>query len=314
MGKHLHGLLEKDDSYALRGVCMIMIIVHHTYLSAIDMPACQTDNWLSCLDIGWSWGYDGTGVFLFLSGFGMFFSLLRNRPVSKAYVRTKAAKMFIPYLWLWIISLVVYMLLDVIQMTPRLFTSFLSLDIPPDNEAWFYKVIIGLYALSMIVFTTFKSPRACVAAVTVVCVAYYCAADFILGANPWWFITVLNFPFGMIVAANYERLKAVRPIFIILPCAVLFALLQYFHPNPTLSSLLFTVIAINIIRYVNINNRLLRYIGTNSILFYFLEEPAINYLSRFADFNFYTYSIASIAVTLLIVYLCLKAENALQRT
>lgn len=314
MGKHLHGLLEKDDSYALRGVCMIMIIVHHTYLSAIDMPACQTDSWLSCLDIGWSWGYDGTGVFLFLSGFGMFFSLLRNRPVSKAYVRAKAAKMFIPYLWLWIISIAVYLLFDIRQMMPQLFMSFLSLDIPPDNEAWFYKVIIGLYALSMIVFTLFKSPRACVAAVTVVCVAYYCAADFILGANPWWFITVLNFPFGMIVAANYERLKAVRPIFIILPCAVLFALLQYFHPNPTLSSLLFTVIAINIIRYVNINNRLLRYIGTNSILFYFLEEPAINYLSRFADFNFYTYSIAAIAVTLLLVFLCLKAENALQRT
>lgn len=312
MGKHLHGLLEKDDSYALRGVCMIMIIVHHTYLSAIDMPACQTDNWLSCLDIGWSWGYDGTGVFFFLSGFGMFFSLLRNRPVSKAYVRTKAAKMF--NLWLWIISIAVYLLFDIRQMMPRLFTSFLSLDIPPDNEAWFYKVIIGLYALSMIVFTLFKSPRACVAAVTVVCVAYYCAADFILGAGPWWFITVLNFPFGMIVAANYERLKAVRPIFIILPCAVLFALMQYFHPNPTLSSLLFTVIAINIIRYVNINNRLLRYIGTNSILFYFLEEPAINYLSRFADFNFYTYSIAAIAVTLLLVFLCLKAENALQRT
>lgn len=314
MGKHLHGLLEKDDSYALRGVCMIMIIVHHTYLSAIDMPACQTDSWLSCLDIRWSWGYDGTGVFLFLSGFGMFFSLLRNRPVSKAYVRAKAAKMFIPYLWLWIISIAVYLLFDIRQMMPRLFTSFLSLDIPPDNEAWFYKVIIGLYALSMIVFTLFKSPRACVAAVTAVCVAYYCAADFIFGADPWWFITVLNFPFGMIVAANYERLKAVRPIFIILPCAVLFALLQYFHPNPTLSSLLFTVIAINIIRYVNINNRLLRYIGTNSILFYFLEEPAINYLSRFADFNFYTYSIAAIAVTLLLVFLCLKAENALQRT
>lgn len=244
----------------------------------------------------------------------MFFSLLRNRPVSKAYVRAKAAKMFIPYLWLWIISIAVYLLFDIRQMMPRLFTSFLSLDIPPDNEAWFYKVIIGLYALSMIVFTLFKSPRACVAAVTAVCVAYYCAADFIFGADPWWFITVLNFPFGMIVAANYERLKAVRPIFIILPCAVLFALLQYFHPNPTLSSLLFTVIAINIIRYVNINNRLLRYIGTNSILFYFLEEPAINYLSRFADFNFYTYSIAAIAVTLLLVFLCLKAENALQRT
>lgn len=60
---------------------MIMIIVHHTYLSAIDMPQCHTDSWLRFLDIGWSWGYDGTGVFLFLSGFGMFFSLLRNRPI-----------------------------------------------------------------------------------------------------------------------------------------------------------------------------------------------------------------------------------------
>lgn len=33
---------------------MIMIIVHHTYLSAIDLPQCHTDSWLRFLDIGWS--------------------------------------------------------------------------------------------------------------------------------------------------------------------------------------------------------------------------------------------------------------------
>ncbi len=174
----VHGLLEKNDSYALRGVCMIMIIVHHTYLSAIDMPGCHTDSWLADVGTGWLWGYGGTGVFLFLSGFGMFFSLRRNRLSGRAYIRSKFIRLFIPYLWLWAVSLIIYMLYDSSLLTPRLLTSFLSLDIPPANEAWFYKVIIGLYALSIVIFKVFRNPRACVLAVTSVCVAYYCLANY----------------------------------------------------------------------------------------------------------------------------------------
>lgn len=180
----VHGLLEKNDSYALRGVCMIMIIVHHTYLSAIEMPGCHTDSWLAGVGTGWLWGYGGTGVFLFLSGFGMFFSLRRNMLSVRAYIRSKFIRLFIPYLWLWAVSLIIYILYDSSQLTPRLFTSFLSLDIPPANEAWFYKVIIGLYALSIVIFKVFRNPRACVLAVASVCVAYYCLANYVLGMNP----------------------------------------------------------------------------------------------------------------------------------
>lgn len=178
-----HGLLEKNDSYALRGVCMIMIIVHHTYLSAIDMPGCHTDSWLADVGTGWLWGYGGTGVFLFLSGFGMFFSLRRNRLSGRAYIRSKFIRLFIPYLWLWAVSLIIYMLYDSSLLTPRLLTSFLSLDIPPANEAWFYKVIIGLYVLSIVIFKAFSNPRTCVLAVASVCVAYYCLANYVLGLN-----------------------------------------------------------------------------------------------------------------------------------
>lgn len=198
----VHGLLEKNDSYALRGVCMIMIIVHHTYLSAIDMPGCHTDSWLAGVGTGWLWGYGGTGVFLFLSGFGMFFSLRRNRLSGRAYIRSKFIRLFIPYLWLWAVSLIIYILYDSSQLTPRLLTSFLSLDIPPANEAWFYKVIIGLYVLSIIIFKAFSNPRTCVLAVASVCVAYYCLANYVLEMDPWWFITVLNFPSGMLTAGQ----------------------------------------------------------------------------------------------------------------
>lgn len=310
----VHGLLEKNDSYALRGVCMIMIIVHHTYLSAIDMPGCHTDSWLADVGTGWLWGYGGTGVFLFLSGFGMFFSLRRNRLSSRAYIRSKFIRLFIPYLWLWAVSLIIYILYDSSQLTPRLLTSFLSLDIPPANEAWFYKVIIGLYALSIVIFKVFRNPSACVLAVSSVCVAYYCLANYVLVMNPWWFITVLNFPSGMLTALFYDKLRHIQPVYVILPGTLLFALLQYFHPNPTISSLLFSTVMINAVRYVNISNRILGYIGTNSLLFYFLEEPAIDYLAIPAAFSFYSYSIAAVLATLLLVFLCRRAGNLMQRT
>lgn len=310
----VHGLLEKNDSYALRGVCMIMIIVHHTYLSAIDMPGCHTDSWLAGVGTGWLWGYGGTGVFLFLSGFGMFFSLRRNRLSGRAYIRSKFIRLFIPYLWLWAVSLIIYILYDSSQLTPRLLTSFLSLDIPPANEAWFYKVIIGLYALSIVIFKVFSNPRTCVLAVASVCVAYYCLANYVLGMDPWWFITVLNFPSGMLTALFYDKLRHIQPVYVILPGTLLFALLQYFHPNPTISSLLFSTVMINAVRYVNISNRMLGYIGTNSLLFYFLEEPAIDYLARPAAFSFYSYSAAAVLATLLLVFLCRRAGNLMQRT
>ena len=310
----VHGLLEKNDSYALRGVCMIMIIVRHTYLSAIDMPGCHTDSWLAGVGTGWLWGYGGTGVFLFLSGFGMFFSLRRNRLSGRAYIRSKLVRLFIPYLWLWAVSLIIYMLYDSSLLTPRLLTSFLSLDIPPANEAWFYKVIIGLYALSIVIFKVFRNPRACVLAVSSVCVAYYCLANYVLEMDPWWFITVLNFPSGMLTALFYDKLRHIQPVYVILPGTLLFALLQYFHPNPTISSLLFSTVMINTVRYVNISNRILGYIGTNSLLFYFLEDPAIDYLARPAAFSFYSYSIAAVLATLLLVFLCRRTGNLMQRT
>lgn len=293
---------------------MIMIIVHHTYLSAIDMPGCHTDSWLADVGTGWLWGYGGTGVFLFLSGFGMFFSLRRNRLSGRAYIRSKFIRLFIPYLWLWAVSLIIYMLYDSSLLTPRMLTSFLSLDIPPANEAWFYKVIIGLYVLSIVIFKAFSNPRTCVLAVASVCVAYYCLANYVLGMDPWWFITVLNFPSGMLTALFYDRLRHIQPVYVILPGTLLFALLQYFHPNPTISSLLFSAVMINAVRYVNISNRMLGYIGTNSLLFYFLEEPAIDYLARPAAFCFYSYSIAAVLATLLLVFLCKRAGNLMQRT
>ena len=206
------------------------------------------------------------------------------------------------------------MLYDSSQLTPRLLTSFLSLDIPPANEAWFYKVIIGLYALSIVIFKVFSNPRTCVLAVASVCVAYYCLANYVLEMNPWWFITVLNFPSGMLTALFYDRLRHIQPVYVILPGTLLFALLQCFHPNPTISSLLFSAVMINAVRYVNISNRMLGYIGTNSLLFYFLEEPAIDYLARPAAFSFYSYSIAAVLTTLLLVFLCRRAGNLMQRT
>lgn len=297
-------LMQPADTYALRGLCMIMIIVHHTWLSAAADSECHIAPWMGSLGISWTWGYAATGLFLLVSGFGMYFSLERNRPIGRTYVASKLLKILKPWLFLWLLCLAIYAVADNALLTPRLLTAFVSMDIPPDNEAWFLKTITLLYIASMAVFRLVRNPRACVAVLSCLCVAYYLAAHYIFGMQLWWFITVLNYPLGMIMATFYHRLRDVPAWPVALACTAAFALLQWLHPNPTLSSLLFSVAAVNVVRIVDINCRALRYIGRNSIMFYLLEVPAIDYLSRFAHADFVLYSLSAIAITVVLTALC----------
>lgn len=62
--------LERSRTYNLRGICMLMIMFHH-----INNKLGHVFSFMN------GWGYIATGIFLFLSGFGLFVSLKkRNTP------------------------------------------------------------------------------------------------------------------------------------------------------------------------------------------------------------------------------------------
>lgn len=85
-------LFDKENMYNLRGICMMMIIVHHIIWMQMVNNGFDPVPQLTYIYLN-PWGYLGTGVFFLLSGYGMFFSLQRNMPLTMKYLWDKIWKL-----------------------------------------------------------------------------------------------------------------------------------------------------------------------------------------------------------------------------
>ena len=101
-------LFEKDSTYSLRGVCMLMIIASHI---PYTMDGTVASKLLHILLFDY-WGAFGTALFFLLSGYGMFLSLHKTKDVNTNYVTNKLKKLFMPFLFTWMVYLVYFLLMD----------------------------------------------------------------------------------------------------------------------------------------------------------------------------------------------------------
>ena len=99
-------LFAKSETYSLRGVCMILIIIHHLFQASVS-------------DYGYTWstpvsvvlqslGYLATSVFFLLSGYGLYMSINKNNPIGVPYIVSHLEKLVSPFLFVWLIDLVKY--------------------------------------------------------------------------------------------------------------------------------------------------------------------------------------------------------------
>lgn len=86
--------LNRNYTYFLRGVCMIMIVIGHT---APEFNEVLVQYHLSSIWIGARFA---TGVFLFLSGYGLTCSI-RNNNVNYRYVAKHLKNLLVPYVVFW---------------------------------------------------------------------------------------------------------------------------------------------------------------------------------------------------------------------
>lgn len=78
-------IFEKESTYSLRGICMLMIIASHipytmnNFTTSIILHYLLFDHW----------GAFGTALFFLLSGYGMFLSLERTKEINSDYLINK---------------------------------------------------------------------------------------------------------------------------------------------------------------------------------------------------------------------------------
>ena len=267
-------LFEKDSTYSLRGVCMLMIIASHIPYTMDDTVASKL---LHILLFDY-WGAFGTALFFLLSGYGMFLSLHKTKDVNTSYVTNKLKKLFMPFLFTWMVY---------------------GIDI------WFFKVIIGLYIAIILLFKLPISDTLRVIVMFIMVFGYYIIMRG-LSFESWWYNSVLCFPLGMLFASRKELVKNNSlSIFMIVGCFVLSMVTTIgFFPYIT-----FALCAVWFVRVVNFNAIPgLKFIGINSLLYYLFECPCVSCLEKtFASHAALYYLITLVLTTLLaIVYLNIK--------
>lgn len=147
-------LLDKLDTYPLRGICMLMIFFHHSYIryGSVEFTSGGGQLLINSLYNVKHWGYLATGVFFFLSGFGLYFSMHKNSPLQYNWLLKQMKKLFIPFLFLWIVYIICFLIWKPESLKFSLLYEFFSLC-SPGRETWFYRVIVGTYIITFFYFS-----------------------------------------------------------------------------------------------------------------------------------------------------------------
>ena len=307
-------MMAPQDTYVLRGIAMLMIIVHHGLKHAPYAPDA----------IRGLWGDMGTAVFFFISGFGLCCSMSKRDYVDFTYLWQNTKKLIIPYLIVWFFTEIVFNILYPSYGIRNTLRDVITLSYPSFESVnlWFIKVIVISYIVSILTFIIIRNRLLRVSFVTVICMVYIYIAWKVLRLPQYWFGSFICFPAGMWLSAYKEELKGVlsHKIIIAILSLVLYVVFLKYDFLPTLAcfkySIMFCLLFVSLGSIVNIQSKPLYFIGKNSLLFYLIHIALLFLLSesKFLSKQ-YMLTLGIILVgTIALVYLYVKIQTLIQQT
>ena len=240
---------------------MLLILFHHIYIQLLGMD-------VSIPYIGMflvPGGYLGTGLFFFMSGYGLYCSMSNRKELPYLYLWKRLYNMLSVYIVAFVISVVPIAcqnefgggnLLDLITLTI------------PNTTSWFFKVIIATYIVTFLIFKTSMRMLYKVGLVMVLFILYY-----IVSCNSlpdFWFTSVLCFPVGMLAAFKKQLFTDKIQLFLAIAFIPLFFKMQGEQVR-FMTSIAFCFFILYFIRFVKYNSSSLKYIGINSLCFYLFQ-------------------------------------------
>ena len=255
-----------EQSYQLRGIAMIMIILSHLsqHLSI------EYNIRIPLLIQG---GSIGNSVFLFISGYGMYMSMVRQQSLKVRYLWQHIIKIIVPFIVVFLATLIGVSIMGEHHNWSDVVGYFFTMTFP-HASVWFLKAIIMLYVFSFIAFKLSTRPYRRVALIAAFSLIY-CVIGSQVGIGKWMYETILNFAAGMFVAIievkmNRINWKIALSFFLTLFLILFVVYLKIPIPfvNRLLYGLFFTLALIYAFKITGIRSEILRFVGINSILFY----------------------------------------------
>lgn len=280
----------------LRAVCMIVIVFCHT---ANEFPHILHHYHLGALLLG---GRYATGVFFFLSGYGLTLSINRNK-IDLKYIGRHLSKLLVPYLFFWIFYFLIGILIGSNVVDITLLEDFLQLKMP-NADAWFYRTILAIYIVYFCLSTYTKEH-----APTTMCILIllYTVTLIYFNVDSWWWNTICCFPLGILFAHIKKIRCKIAPVWLA-TFFFLFFILHKLSAQFTLATIATPIVLCLCCAYLSQyyktprNLPIFSFIGANSLYIYLMEAIPIDYMQP-QQVGFFVYVIGGFIITILLSYI-----------
>lgn len=316
--KHNRLLFEKEDTYSLRGICMMAIIVHHLFQFTSTLYGVHY--LFPIAFILQAAGYLASAVFFLLSGYGMTLSLWKHKP-NIADALKRISKIYLPYFFFWLVCIVLiafdhtrrYSLIDL--------GSLVTFQLPyMGGGKWFIVSIIVLYCCLMImsrIVTTITK----VAELMLVLTSIYVILQITLIHMPTqWYNSIMAFPIGVLCAAKKDCIQQYNNsrVGAILIAVFIMSYMAYFvmkgialnvceRVTPLfqiMASLAFALYTIRLVCMINIRSVVLDSIGNYSLCVLIAHQVLVVYASHIS--SVYSYVLIVIVGTFILTWIYSK--------
>lgn len=197
-------LFDKEDTYSLRGLCMIMIIIHHLYQFLNAKYGMVFPSYLSRLLQ--DFGYLATGTFFMISGYGLAKSMDAHEPITFSYIYNHIRKLLCPFIFIYLIDVVVHTTLSGLDINLLLYNLF-TLTLSDGGTLWFMKLIFLIYVFMLSLHLMIHNITIRLVFTILAFVTYVILAGGYIKLYSQWWNSVLCFPLGYVFA----NLKCIMP-------------------------------------------------------------------------------------------------------
>ena len=291
--------LSKNQTNAIKGIMAILIFLSH-FNSQITLEN-NTINSIYKL-IFRIIDQNMVAIFLFYSGYGIYVSYINKKNYIKTFFKKRILKTLIHF----DIAVLLFFLLDKIMNIKYslkeiilAFTGWTSIG----NSNWFIFVILSLYLITWIIFSVLKNKKYNIHAVSALSIILIIILYFT--KEKYFYNTIMCFPLGMYWGKYKDIIdkKLDKHYWLITFCVVIsFAIMTFLRKNIIayeFHSMLFCVIILLITNKIEINNRILAFLGKYSFEIYILQRLSFIVFKGYIN-NTYLLLVISFLTTVLL--------------
>lgn len=297
--------LSVEKTNSIKGIFIVLV-----FLSHMTSFLTLNDNILnsSYLFLNGIIGQSMVALFMFYSGYAMMLSCMKKgEPYVKAIPVKRVLKVLINFDIAVLLFVIAQTIMGNAYSVGQILLFFTGWD-SPGNSNWYIFSILILYIITYVSFKIGKKNKYIILAIACVLSALYV---FIMNKfKPvYWYDTVFCYLFGMAWYAFRDKIEGMlktKKIFwwsALIAVTVFYLLLVYFNTLLLLRHLLFAAVVVLVTMRVQINNKILNWLGSHLFSIYILQKLPMLVLVHFGlNDNTILFIAVSVAGTLAILY------------